>query len=105
MIYDSLFQYVERTPTQTVAKIQALVALVDAMDNAMLQIATKGGITEFQLNDGQTIIKGVYNNAAQFAAIQDNLQKRINKLKSTLNGRVSIVTDAKNMNGGWSGYN
>ena len=105
MIYDSLFQYVERTPTQTAAKIQALVALVDAMDNAMLQIAAKGGITEFQLNDGQTTIKGVYNNMKAFGEMQDSLQRRINNLKATLNGRVSIATDAKNMNGGWSGYN
>jgi hypothetical protein len=99
MQYDSLQQYIQTSPTQKVAKIQHLQQIMDAMDDALLAIAAKGAVTEFVLNDGQTVVKGVYNSAASIKAIQDSLQLRINKLVNQVNGRVSIITDAKNMQG------
>ena len=104
VVYDSLAHYVQQTPTEKMAKIAALQQVVDALDDALLIIATKGAIKEFSLSDGMTIIRGTYNSAVEIARVQQALQQRINKLVNQLNGRSMVIVDGKNLNGRNYGY-
>lgn len=98
VFYDSCGRYIE-SQTSLQARINAIEAVIDVL---ILQqantIANSGAdnIQEYQLNDGQTIIREVYRGSAgiakAIAAWEAAKQVYINRL----NGRVHRAVDGKN---------
>ncbi len=101
LIFDNCGLYIE-SKAKLVDKIAAIDAVIDALEAQALISAGSSGLSEYQLNDGQTIIKEVYRGSAAIAkAITDFeviKQRYINKV----NGRVFRAVDIKNFrNNGW----
>jgi ribosomal protein S4E len=99
MVYNSLTTYLADTPTELEARIVVLKALRTALDNAALANAVKGGVTELYLNDGQTVVKTGMMSIEAIIKAQMLIDRQINQCLAGLNGRVTMVTDGKNLNG------
>lgn len=96
MIYfDNAGLYIE-SQTTIAAQIIAIDAVIAAMNSALLRAATGADVSEYQLNDGQTIIKqvnrGVTGIAQSIQALRIIRQDYINQI----NGRVFRALDSKN---------
>jgi hypothetical protein len=100
--YDSAEIYIESCTTVQ-AKIVALDAIIDALMLTAAKAAANDHITEYQLDDGQTKIRTMYNGAAavfkSIHAYETLKQMYINKL----NGRTIRLVDSKNLRGGYNG--
>lgn len=98
VIYDSAYIYIENCKSLQ-EKIDAIDLIIESLFSAATKAAGKDGISEYQLNDGQTIIKTVYRSVNQIfssiSAFERLKQMYINKL----NGRVIRLVDEKNFNG------
>jgi hypothetical protein len=94
-IYDSAAIYIE-SATTIEAKIIAIEAIQAALLSTALKAASQGNISEYQLNDGQTIIKTVYRNAKEIQASYDAFEVIKQRLINSLNGRVMRLMDSKN---------
>lgn len=95
VVFDRCGLYIESCTTLQ-AKIAAINAIIDALEIQALDAIATNNITEYQLNDGQTIIKEVYRGS-------DNIAKAINEYEAIkqryvnrLNGRVIRGVDSKN---------
>jgi hypothetical protein len=97
-IYESDIQYL-RTATTKAEKIAAIDAIIEALYDQMLVLAQQDEpVTEFMLNDGQTIIKGVYKSTDNVMASISALTLRRNTL--AMEGRRSVqMVDKANFNG------
>ncbi len=92
--FDSASIYIE-SATSLCDKIARIDLVIDALLTNALKAAANENISEYQLNDGQTIIKTVYRGTAavmksirDFEAIK---QLYVNKL----NGRMVRLVDSK----------
>lgn len=94
--------YIESCTTLR-AKITAIDNIISALLTTAANAAANENITEYTLNDGQTIIKSTYRG---MKAIQDSINS-FEKLKqmyvNRLNGRVMRLVDSKNFTGGFNG--
>ena len=94
--YDSADIYVLSLDTK-VAQISAIQKIQDALLAQALQAASKGAISEYMLNDGQTIIKATYRSAKEvkdaWLAFEQIKQIFIN----SINGRSVRLIDSKNL--------
>lgn len=100
VIFDTCGLFLE-SKTDLRAKVTAIDAIITALYSQLLATAqgTGGSISEYQLNDGQTIIKQVYQGA-------DSITKGIQSLRvmrqdyiNQINGRVFRAVDSKNFTG------
>lgn len=98
VIYSSADIYIESCTTLR-AKIAAISAIQDALLTSALKAAAKGSISQYSLNDGQTIISATYRNAKEindaYTSFETVKQIYINRL----NGRSVRLLDSKNFNG------
>lgn len=101
-IFDSCGLYIQ-SKTTLKAQIAAMDQIILALNAAILRAATGEDVTEYQLNDGQTIIKqinrGVNAMTKSLMAIESLRQLYINRF----NGRVFRLVDSKNFrsDAGW----
>jgi hypothetical protein len=100
--YDSADIYIQSCTTIR-EKIARIDAIITALENTALKAAANDNITEYSLNDGQTIIRTVYKGADavlnSIAAFEKIRQMYINRL----NGRVMRLVDGKNFTGRGNG--
>lgn len=98
--YDSCGLYIQSF-TDLAGKINAIDAIIDALINQGIATAGNQGIAEYQLNDGQTIIKQIYRDSASLSrAIAD--YERIKQIYvNRMNGRVFRAIDGKNFINGF----
>lgn len=98
VIYDSAAIFVESCKTLA-DKIAAIEAIQDALLSQALKAASKGPISQYSLNDGQTIINATYRNAKEindsYMAFETLKQMLINRL----NGRSFRLVDKQNFIG------
>jgi len=87
-IYEKDSSYIQ-SQTTIEAKVAAIDAIVDALMTQALTLAQQGEpVTEFMLNDGQTIIKAVYRSPEQVYKSIEVLEKLRNYYTNT--GRRNI---------------
>lgn len=99
MVYfDSAFKYIDCASTLR-DKITRIEAIINALEDTAIKAAANDNITEYSLNDGQTIIRTVYKGAdsvmRSIMAFEQIRQMYINRL----NGRVMRLVDGKNFTG------
>jgi hypothetical protein len=98
VIFDSASIYLECATTLQ-DKITRLDAVIDALITMSVKAAETGNFDEYQLNDGQTIIRTKYRDvvavANSIAAFRRIRQDFINEL----NGRSFRLVDGKNFTG------
>lgn len=96
MVYfDSADLYIESYSTN-VAKIAAISAIQDALLSSALKAAAKGDISEYMLNDGQTIIKTVYRSGAEIQKAWNDFERIKQIYINRVNGRMVRLVDSKN---------
>lgn len=105
VIYDSAAIYLESQPT-ALAKIAAINEIQAALLIAAVDAATKGNISEYMLNNGQTVIKTVYKNDKEIYDSYDRLEVLKQRLiNQSVNGRMVRLSDQVNFIGrrryGW----
>lgn len=96
MVYfDSADLYIEDKATMA-EKITAIEAVQTALLSTALKAAATGNMTEYMLNDGQTIIKTVYRSPSavmdSYNAFEQLRQIYINRI----NGRMVRLVDREN---------
>lgn len=93
--FDSASIYID-SATSNKAKVVAIDAIIDGLLSTAAKAATDENITEYMLNDGQTIIKSVYRGSeaiyASIAAFERLKQMYMNRI----NGRMVRLVDSKN---------
>lgn len=103
VVYSSATQYIESC-TSLKAKIAAIDAIISALFATALKAAENENITQYSLNDGQTIISTTYKSVK---AITDSIQS-MRAIRSAyvqqLQGRVVRMVDSKNFHNGCSGF-
>lgn len=99
IIYTSADQYIE-TCTTIKAKIVAVDAIIAALTVSAASAASKDGLQEYWLDDGQTKIKTIYKGVDQIFSSIWSFQRLKNLYLSQLNGgRIVRLVDGKNLQG------
>lgn len=96
MVYfDSCGVYVQ-SQTTLAAKIAAIEAIISALETSALTAAGGDGVSEYQLNDGQTIIKQVYRGSAGISRAINDFEAIKQRYINQLQGRMVRLVDSKN---------
>jgi hypothetical protein len=95
--YDSAYNYIESCTTLR-DKITRIEAIITALEDTALKAAANDNITEYMLNDGQTIIKTVYKGADAVMRSIEAYEKLKERYVNKLNGRTFKLVDSKNFN-------
>lgn len=93
--FDSEGLYLE-CKTDLREKITAIEAIQAALLTTALKAAGTGNMTEYMLNDGQTIIKTVYRNSEEIIKAYDDYERIRQRLINQINGRMTRLVDSKN---------
>ncbi len=99
VVYDSFDKYMESCSTLR-ARIIAIDAVIEALLLTAAKAAATDNITEYWLNDGQTMIKTMYKGTDGIYASIKNFETLRNYYQIKLNGgRMTRLVDAKNFTG------
>lgn len=99
MVYfDSAYKYIDCASTLR-EKITKIEAIISALEDTALKAAANDNITEYSLNDGQTIIRTVYKGADAVLRSIEAFEKIRQMYINRLNGRVMRLVDGKNFTG------
>lgn len=82
-----------RSGATLAGKIEKIDLIIEALEDAELIGAVDADIEEYQLNDGQTIIKTVLRNPADIERTIALLEKRRTKYCNQMVGRVGVLRD------------
>ena len=95
--YDTCGRYLQSCTTLE-AKIIALDNVISILEAQLLIPASAGNdnISEYQLNDGQTIIREVYRGTKGITMALESMEILKQKYVNRLNGRVHRLVDGKN---------
>lgn len=87
----------------TCKSIKDKIAAIENVQNALMTTALaaveKGDISQYTLNDGQTIITTTYRNSTEIINAYNGFEAIKNKLRNQLNGRMIRLVDHKTFNG------
>ena len=100
--YDSADKYIQ-TATTLQEKIAKIDNIITALEDTALKAAANDNITEYSLNDGQTIIRTVYKGADAVLRSIEAFERIKQTYVNRLNGRVVRLVDSKNFTGGRNG--
>lgn len=103
-VYNSYIDFLA-IKTDARAKIIAIDAIIDALLTTVLKAVEKGNISEYMLNDGQTIIKTTYRNVNEVIAAMAALDMVRQRYMNSITGRVHRAVDGKNVQDWRRGYN
>lgn len=93
--YDSAAVFIE-SQTTLLAKVNSIELIIDALLITAAKAATNDNITEYSLNDGQTIIKTVYKGVDAITRSILEFEKLKHIYLNRLNGRMVRLMDSKN---------
>ncbi len=93
--FDTCGLYIQSATTLR-AKITAIDAVIDALELQAADSVLTQNISEYQLNDGQTIIKQTYRGAKGIADAINSFEAIKQRYVNRLNGRVFRAVDSKN---------
>lgn len=101
MIYNSLGIYISSFKDDLAAENEAIKAIIAALRIAQLDSAQVGNsaTSEFSIDDGQSIIKGVNRDPRILQQTIDLLKQNLFENENRINGRVFRNVDAKNFGG------
>jgi len=95
-IYSTCIEYI-RCSTNTNDKIKRINAVIEALEDSMLEGALKANIEEYSLDDGQTKIKTVFRD---INTIEDSIVALIRRRTSLINSCIGHrygLMDGKNI--------
>ncbi len=95
--FDSADIYIEGA-TSLRDKITRIEAVISALMGSALRSASKGEISEYMLDDGQTRINTIYRSPDAILSAIQSFEKIKFMFINQLNGRVMRNVDSKNFN-------
>lgn len=98
VLYSSCKAYIESRTTLR-DRIKALDALIDAMLLTSAGSAGKANLTQFSLNDGQTIVNTTYRSMKDLVEDMKALETLKQMYVNRLMGRGTRMVDSKNFPG------
>lgn len=102
VIYESIEKYLETCSTLR-DRITAIDAVIEALLLTAAKAAATDNITEYWLNDGQTMIKTMYKGTDKIYASIKSFETLRNYYQIKLNGgRMTRLVDSKNFTGNGS---
>jgi len=93
-IFESLFAYIENETTLR-ARITAIDAAILVLETSVLKAVGNGDISEYSINDGQTVIRTVYRNAKEVIESIQSLEAVRQMYINRLYGRSVRLVDSK----------
>jgi hypothetical protein len=78
------------------AKIAAIDAVIDALLITAASAAANNGVSEYMLNDGQTIIKQVYRNSQEIYNSINGFEQLRQVYVNRIQGRMVRLADSRN---------
>jgi len=96
--YDSAYKYID-CASDLRGKIARIEAIITALETTALKAAANDNISEYSLNDGQTVIRTVYKSAQDVLNSIMAFEKIRQMYMNRLNGRVMRLVDGKNFTG------
>jgi len=97
IVFDSCSIYI-RSQKTLLAKIQAIDAVIAALEDSALNMAGNDSIQEYSLNDGQTIIKTIYKGAIAIGNAIQVFEKIRQRYINEMQGSMVRLVDGKNFN-------
>jgi hypothetical protein len=85
--------------TSLKAKIAAIELIQEALLTSALKAASKGAVSQYSLNDGQTTISATYRNAKEITESYNSFEAIKQMFLNRLRGRVVRLIDSKNFTG------
>ncbi len=82
------------------SKIQAIEQIISALLSQALKAAAKGPVSQYTLNDGQTIINCSYRSAGDVAKSIKEFETIKNMYINYMNGNMMRLVDSKNFTNG-----
>jgi len=98
VVYSSAAAYIESCKTLR-DKIIAIDAIIAALMTTALLAATNDNISQYSLNDGQTIINTSYRGVAGITKSIMDMEALKQLYLNRLNGRMTRLVDSKNFPG------
>lgn len=95
LYFDNCGVYIE-SKTSIKARITAIDAVIVAMESSLLKAASGQDVSEYQLNDSQTIIKVVNRGVDGITKSMNALIALKNYYMNNYSGRVFRAMDSKN---------
>lgn len=92
------YKYIESCASIS-AKIKAIDLIIDALIISIGKAAAGENITQYSLNDGQTIISTTKRSVSDMEASVSAMQKMRNLYVNKKTGRVFRMVDGKNLTG------
>lgn len=86
--------------TSLKAKIAAITAIQDALLTSAMKAVENGHITQYSLNDGQTIIQETYRNATEITNAYNGFETIKQMYVNRLNGRMTRLMHKDNFSCG-----
>lgn len=93
-VYFTCIDYI-RCASNTKEKIERINAIIEALEDSMLEGALKANIEEYSIDDGQTKIKTVFRDVNQIEDAITALTRRKNKLINSCIGFRYGLQDGK----------
>ncbi len=97
MIYNSAGIYIESGSSLS-DKLQRIDQVISALLALLVDNAASAQYKEYQLDDGQTKIRSVYNSPADIQTSINAMEKLKQMYANRLNGRVFRLRDGRNFN-------
>ena len=97
VVFESAGLYIN-SKTSARDKIAAIDQIIESLLITAADAATKDNIEEYQLNDGQTIIRTRYKNGAAIMASIKSFEELKNYYINQINGNMVQLTDRTNFN-------
>lgn len=95
-VYNSYIDFLA-IKTGAAAKITAIDAIIDALLLTVLKAVEKGNVSEYMLNDGQSIIKTVYRSPIQVTETIEALRMVRQQYMNDITGRVHRAASGDNV--------
>lgn len=95
VIFDRCDIYIQ-SQTTLLAKIKAIEAVIQALEDQALKATLNESVEEYQLNTGQTIIRQVYRGSAAIGKAINDFEAIKQRYVNRYNGRVIRAVDSKN---------
>lgn len=95
--YDTAFICIDSQATNE-AKLAKIEAIITALEDTVLKSVGTGNISEYSLNDGQTVIRTVYRDVQSVIKDLQSLEMIRQRYINRINGHIVRLVDGKSFN-------
>ncbi len=88
--YCTITQYIE-SKSSLADKIAAYDAIISSMESAILEATVSGHLSQYEMNDGQMVVRAQYRNINEMSKALVGLEGIRQRYINRYNGRVTVL--------------